>query len=246
MLRSLKEAAVNFVRRPLPYVYFTFLTIILQLLVIGAVVGVFILLFLFISLIGFSLDITVAILLALLTSIIGLWFCAGVHGALIHAYFDLLMRKKSALGAGFVDFVHYLLMNARSFFIIEVMKILISLILIAPLVALYFFIKEYGVPYLDILFFLVAAGLVFIVRFVLVGAPLSIAVNGTSVRDALKSSLRFLQRANVSALFLYIIYAFIWVLNFVPLIHLFTLFIAYPVILTALIALFKKHVSRGI
>lgn len=241
---SVKEAVNSFKRMPTMYVYFSVLATLFCLLSLLSGIGLLILVFFLFSIINYSLLSLPGLVIGVIIALGTFWFMSGVEGATIRFYYNLLSGRNYNLQSGFTEFLSYILGNASEFFLISLVRAIIAAIPLLLLFIIYTMLQQYNVPYVDVLLSIIGLGMLFIIYFLLFPVFISLAVYDTAgLKAAFKNSIRVLSRGHIKALVLYAAYCFVWVLNFIPILNLFTLFIAYPIIYTSLIALFRRIVK---
>ena len=66
---------------------------------------------------------------------------------------------------------------------------------------------------------------------------------GTSMFGSLKLSFDFFKQKHVFFVGLYILFAFVWLFNFIPIIQIATIFFLYPLVYTAMIIMIKNTIK---
>ncbi len=237
---AVKEALRSFKRAPGIYAYFAVLSALFCLLSVLAGLGIIILLFFMFSVLNYPFFSLVGFTATMIIALFVFWLMSGVHGATINYYGNLLNGKKYGLQDGFVKFVDYSVNNASEFFLVGLVRLIVAAIPTAIIYLLYTLLQQYNVPFIDVFLVIIGLGMVFIVYFIFFPVFISLAIYGTGIRRAFGNAFKVFSRAHVMALALYFGYSVIWILNLIPLINLFTLFVAYPISYASLIALFKR------
>ena len=241
MMLSLKKAFDRFSEHPFLFMWSSLLYIGFQLLYILSAVGVFLIYFLFASVMGFNtgVDEIQTLAAAAFVVILFLFFSSGLNAGLANAYFNSLENKKTALA----DFFRYSLSRAPVMFAIMLLREVIFLMVVGPIIALYIYVlAEY--EYMDILAGIVVLTLTFLIHLVFTPAFIYAGAFGMEVFGAMRSGLRLLRFRHVYFLGLYLIFAPLWLLSFIPIIQLVTLFGLYPIGYSSMIAMLDKEKNR--
>lgn len=182
------------------------------------------------------------ILIAILIGLFFVYFTGGLNAALAKSYSDAV----NGIKIGFLDFYHYALSRASIMFGILMMRCLVTILTIGPVVAIYYyFLTEY--EYMDYLLYTYAFFMTFLIHMVFTPAFVSASL-GSLPFEAFRTAFLTLKNRHVFFVGLYILFAVVWILNFIPLIQLVTIFFLYPVIYSALIIFIEKSgtaVPRG-
>ena len=235
-----KEAFGSFKRLTLKYAYFSALSSIFCALSILAALGFVILLFFLFSIFNYPILSLPGFITLVIIGLAMLWFISGIQGATIKQYGNLLSGKNSNLGSGFVEFLTYASDNASEFFLVSLVRLIITAIPVVLLYFIYTFLLQYNVPYIDWIFAIFVLGTVFFVYFLFFPVFISMAIYETGIGAAFKNAAKVFYRAHVKALVLYFVHAFVWVLNLIPIIQLVTVLFVYPITSAMLIGLFKR------
>jgi hypothetical protein len=150
-----------------------------------------------------------------------------------------MSREKVSL----VEFYRFGMRSAPKLFVITLIRDLIWLLLIAPFAILYVYVLVDYV-YMDILSAFILLFITFVVHAIFTPALIAAGAGNMSIYGSLKQGFNLLRRKHINFLGNYIVFAFTWVLNFIPLVNLFTIFFAYPVAYSALIIMVEGGVSR--
>jgi len=240
MFDSIQRAISSYTSKPVPFVGVAFIHLALQLLVLFALLGVFLIGFFIASVVKVPVDSPPLIALAIILAILFFYFSSGVKGAALNGYLNVLNGDK----VSFFDFYHYSLKKAPRFFGLFLVRSFFELLPTGVLAALYFFvIKNWNLPYADAIVAFFSLLFTFIVHYVFYGAFVSAAVYDSGIKDSLKNCFKFLKFTHVFALILYVAYAIVWLTQFVPVINIITFFVSFPIVYTAMILYFQKIIS---
>lgn len=236
------EAFRAYKRAPTAYMYITLLATIFSLLGILASFGIIMLAFFFFAVLNLSFFSVYGLVICVIIGLALLWFISGVHGSRFHFHNEILNGRKYSMSSGFAEFLNYATGYASDFFLIAFIRLILILLPTGLLFYAYTYALQYNVPYIDVIFILIDLGIVFLICFLFSPTFLSLSLYDTGIGAAFGNGMRFLAKAHIKALVLYFLYAIVWVLNLIPLLNLFTLFIIYPMLCTSMISMFRKCV----
>lgn len=241
MMQSLRKAFDGYSEHPFLFIWSSLLYVSFQILFLLAAVGVFLVYFYFASVVGIDTGISEIQTIAAIAfvAILFLFFSSGINASLAMAYSNSLENKKTALA----EFLRHCLERAPTMFLIMLLREVVFLLMVGPLIALYIFVlKEYEL--MDILFAVVALSLTFTIHMMFTPALIYAGAYGQSVFQSMRDCSRLLRKRHIYFFGLYSIFAPIWLLSFVPLVQLVTLFGLYPISYSAMIAMLDKEKSR--
>jgi hypothetical protein len=127
---------------------------------------------------------------------------------------------------------------------------LIWLVLVGPAIAGYVYVVLQGTADAGLLLpsYVVAVGyalvMTFLIHMAFTPAFLSAGAFGTGMTASLKNSYRLLRKKHVFFVGLYALFAVTWLLDFVPIVQLASLFAAYPITYGSLIAMLENNGIR--
>jgi hypothetical protein len=166
------------------------------------------------------------------------FFSGGLNAALAKALRSAFWREKTSL----TGFFSYALDKAPEMFAIMLVRELVWLLACGWAVALYVFVlKDY-----EFMEFLVGAYVLFMTFIVhMLATPAFIAAGafGAPFMASFRQGIEFLRKRHIYFIAMYAIFAFTWVLGWVPLANLVSLFFAYPVAYAAMIAMMESSVK---
>ena len=232
MIISLKKAFRAYSEHPFTFVWGTLVYLLFQVLFLLCALGLLVILF-FVTTLG-SMKISLnepgtQLVIGVIGAIL-LFFMCGMNAALMRAYANALNGVKISVR----EFLEYLLQKSAMIFAIMIIRELITLLLVAPVVAIWWYYLK-SITYSEVFVTLYSLFMLFIVHMLFTPAMLSAGVFGSSLIQSLKNGFGFLRRKHVFFIFLYALFALIWLLNFIPFVQLVTLFVLYPVIYSAMI-----------
>lgn len=230
-------------KRPLFFIYGSFLYVFFQLLITLAALGVIFVGFFIVSTLRQSLTSIPMLFFYAIDLVVFFYFSTAFFGSLLRAYWNALSGKSTE----FLDFYRYALNNGFEFFWIFVVKLAVEMVFLAPLLILYLLVLKTAVfPYKDALIVFAALGAMFLANFLFHGAYLSAAINEVPAQQAIRMGFTFLRRRHIMALILFGIYAVVWLTGLIPLVQLLTLFVTLPLLLAAMLLFFDESFeSKG-
>jgi hypothetical protein len=253
MIASLSRAFDAYSKKPFNFAWCSLLYIVMLLLFGLACIGFFIIYFLFMSVINqpvsftpISITTLPTIIVSVFIALVFLFFANGLNGALATAYRRALERNKTSL----VAFYNDSLAKAPVCFAIMLVRDLIWLVLVGPAIGGYVYVVLQGAADTSILLpaYLVsmtyAIIMTFIIHMVFTPALLSAGAFGTGMMASLRNSYRLLRSKHVYFVGLYAVFAVTWLLSFVPIIQLASLFFAYPITYGSLITMLESKGAR--
>lgn len=241
MFQSMQAALNAYTKRPLFFIFNSFLYIFFQLLITLAIVGVLLVGVFIASSLNYSVTSFPMVFFYSILLVVFFYFTVAFHGTLIRSYWDSLNDKPTEL----LNFYRYALDNGFRFFWIFVAQLAIDFVFLAPLILLYLYVLRTLVfPYIDTILILVACSIMSVAHFLFFGAFVAAAIYDLPAGTAVKSHFRFLRRRHFIALIFYFIYGFVLLTNAIPLIQVISLLAVYPIVLTALIYFFDAAVGK--
>lgn len=240
MIVPSRMAFAQFSSRPFPFIWASVIYVVLQLMFLFGCLGIFLIYFFLASVLGLNTSISsIPSIIALSVSgLIFLIFTNGLNAGLMKAYYAALENRKTTVA----DFLHYSTSKSLMMFSIMLLRDIVYALLAALPVVLYIYVLS-EIAYMNYLLYIYLAGLLFVVHFLFTPAFISAGTYGTSFFQSLRNGFYFIRRNHINALGLYILFAFIWILNFVPLLQLLSIFAVYPIVYSALILMFRMSHS---
>ena len=239
-MESLKKAFESVSKQPFLFVWSSLLFLLMFILFIFAAIGVFLIYFLFLSIFGVELDITsiptigvVAVIVMALLLIFN-----GINAGLSMAYDRALAGEKVSL----TRFYSYSLDRAPNAFGIEILRNVIWILTAGPFIAAYIYLLQ-DYQYMDILIGICVLFVTFIVHLLFTPAQLICGVFGTGIFTSLKKGMDFLRVKHVFFIGSYMLFAVIWLLNFVPFLQIATIFFLYPLSYSSMIVMIKSKIK---
>ncbi len=237
MIASIKRAFSAFTSKPFLFMWGSFAYIFMFLVFLLAAMGLVLIYFIAASAVEYhiTLESPVTIGVAAVITLLFLYCMGGLNAALAKTYYSAVDGMKTSL----LDFYHYALSRAPPMFGLMLMREFFTILLVGPVAAIYYyFLSEY--QYADYLLYMYALVIVFILHMLFTPAMVSVSL-GQLPFEAFRTMFFTIKKKHVHFIGMYILFAIVWALNFIPLIQLATIFFLYPVIYTAMILLIKEE-----
>ncbi|MEM4366709.1 MAG: hypothetical protein QW035_01090 [Candidatus Anstonellales archaeon] len=227
---AIRRAYYSFVNRPIEplkaILYYTAFSAFALLSPIGATVLITYL----ISMAG--IDISSAIYLIYVIAAImlfaGVLLLSGFKGAFVHSLYtgDIVKAK---------EYIRYSLVHLQDFLTISIIKSLLHSVVLAPTLALYYFVLP---DYLNILFLIINVPIIVLIELFFAFSYISVA-QGQKPIKAITDSMNVVRLKAPDAVPAFIIYAGIYLTRAIPLFNIFSHFILYPIGYKLLIEIYK-------
>ncbi|MBI5051482.1 hypothetical protein HZC08_01855 [Candidatus Micrarchaeota archaeon] len=241
MFNSLNSSVNAFKESPIQFAYATFVAILMNFIVLFALAGIYLIFFFVMSILNLTSVIEAFAVLGGVLAIVYLYFFSAFKGALLNAYSTA--SKKSRVSV--TEFYNYALSNGFRFFSLKILQILLLLLLIGPLVAFYFlYLKANPIKYADYALLVLGIAELFFVELFFYPAYVSATVFSSGVFKSLKFAFTFFRKKHLYAFLLFVLYCFVWLFNFIPVIQLVTLFVVQPIIVTAMILFVQNTITK--
>lgn len=237
MIASIKKAFSAYTSNPFLFMWGSFVYLFMFLVFLLAAFGLLLIYFMVASAVQFeiTLESPVTIGVGIIIMLIFLYCMGGLNAALAKTYYSAIGGMKTSL----LDFYHYALSRAPPMFGVMLMRELFSILLIGPVAAIYYyFFMDY--QYMDYLLYLYALTMIFFLHMLFTPALVSVSL-GSLPFDSFRTMFFTIKKKHIYFFGMYILFAIVWVLNFIPLIQLFTIFLFYPVIYSAMMLLIKGN-----
>lgn len=162
----------------------------------------------------------------IVASLFNIYLLSGLNGAVFKSY-----RQNERIS--FVQFYSNFLATVSASFKLSLLRLIICILIIAPAALIYYFalIENQYALYALILYSLIVVYSIFLLL-----APSFIFASFGSRRiiPTLKQNFNFLKVKHIRYAALYALYAICFILNFIPLLQLVSIFFLYPLLCTAL------------
>ncbi len=241
-MESLKKAFGSVSKQPFHFVWGSLLYLVMLILLLFAGLGIFLLYFMFLSILEVELDFTSipTIGVVSLISVFLIILFNGINAALAMTYNEALSGRRMNL----TRFYSYSLDKAAHALEIVIIRDVIWLLLVGPFIALYFY-ALYEYQYLDVLIAVYGVFVTFVLHMLFTPAQLLCGAFDAGVFGSLRKSFEFLKKKHVYFIGLYILFAIVWLFNFLPFIQIATVFFLYPIAYSAMIIMIKDTVKIG-
>jgi hypothetical protein len=240
LIDSLTKAFKSYSKSPFLYVWGSLLYIFMIIICLFAAVGLFLIYFMFLSIFNEELKFDSISTMAVMGIIVllFLFFANGLNAALAKSFREALYKRKTSL----TRFFSYAMDMAPEMFGIMLIREFIWLLAVGPFIAIYIYFFE-GVEFMDLLLWLYALFMTFIVHMLFTPVFVMAGGFGTGIYNSMKHSLDFLKRKHIFFIGLYVLFALVWLLNYIPFVQIAMLFFAYPVIYSAIIVMMEKAIK---
>jgi hypothetical protein len=115
------------------------------------------------------------------------------------------------------------------------------MLIAGPIIAIYWFVLI-DIEFMDALTGLAVLFILFMIHWLFTPAMVYCGVFGTDLFQSLRSGFHALRNRHIYILGLYLIFSFLWLLNFIPIVSLITIFALYPIAYAAIIYLLHNRV----
>lgn len=240
LLESLRTSFDAYKKRPFIFLWGSLVYLLMLVIFFLAAVGIFIAYFIVSALLGIPINFSDQItqIAIALIAFAFIYFLNGLTAGITMTYHKALNNGTTSLA----DFYGFALHKAPTMFEIMLIREILSLLVIGPVFILYYYFMQ-DVAYMDYLFYLYALVCLFMLHFIFTPAFITGGALGTGLFASLKRAFQVLRKRHVNYLAIFILFAIVWVLNFVPLVQLATIFFFYPIVYTALIVLVEETPS---
>jgi len=239
---SLSKAFSAFSGRPFNYIWASLLFLLFLAISLLASFALFLIYFMAASALNFAVDLSSVptIVVIAIVAFIFLFLAGGFNGALALAYRKAVAREKMSL----VEFYTYGIRSSLKLFTITLLRDIVWLLCCAPIIILYVYVlSDYEL--MDILTAIILLAITFVIHALFTPALISAGSGGFSIYNSLRQGFSVLRRKHIDFLATYSLFALTWVLNFVPLVNLFTIFFAFPVAYSALCLMVEGQGGSG-
>lgn len=238
LFASIKKAYRSYTENPFLFIWSSFLYLMMFFLFLFASLAVFMIYFFIVSFFNIPLSIESVEFLVPLAVVLFFFIFSigGLNAGLIKAYGRASEGRKTSL----VEYHTYSLSKAPLMLSIMLVREVLTLLAVGPVVFIYI---EYlsGYEYLNYLVGLYVLCFLFLAHFVFTPVFASAGAMGTDMFRSFKNSFRLIKRKHLGILGVFIIFGIIWLLNFIPVVNLCSIFLIYPIILTAILVMMKNQ-----
>ncbi|VVC03988.1 Uncharacterised protein [Candidatus Bilamarchaeum dharawalense] len=233
----MKKSFSAYTKNPFLFVWGSLMYVFMLVIFFFAALGLLLVYFIFLSLIGqeFDLQSIPTIVFLVLIGLVFMYFTNGLNAALARTYHAALWREKTTITA----FYSYALERAPLNFAIQLLRDLIWVLLAGPVIAIYVLFLT-GVPYMDAIVGLVILTITFVIHMVFTPALITAGAFEAGLYSALRHGFNTLRRKHIMFIGLYFLFAIVWLLNFIPFIQLVTIFFLYPIIYSSMVMIVEN------
>ena len=239
-LESLKKSFNNISKQPFLFVWGSLLFLFMLILFTFAAIGLFLSYFLFLSIFGQEMNLESISTLSVIGVIVVIWlfFINAINAALAMTYKAGPNRKKMTL----TKFYSYALDRAPTVFGIMLLREFFWLVLVGPFLALFvYFLADY--EFMDMLMLLYGIFTTFALHMLFTPSFILAGGFGTNMFGSLKMGFDFLRKKHVFFIGVYILFAIVWLLNFLPFIQIASIFFLFPLVYSAMIIMIKNTIK---
>lgn len=237
MIEGITKAFNSYSKRPFLFVWSSLMYIILLLAFFFAAFGIIILYFIALSMFDRTLELDSLPTLAIfgVIGVVFLFFINGLNAALAKAYRSALWDEKTSL----TKFYSYALDKSLEMSGIMLVRDLFWLLLTGPAIALYIYMLE-GVEYMDLLLWMYALSVTFVIHMLFTPAFIAAGAFDMGIYSAMKHAFEFMRKKHIFFIGLYVLFAIVWALNFIPFVQFVTIFFAYPLLYAAMVVMMEN------
>lgn len=240
MIESITKAFNAYSKKPFLFVWGSLMYLILLIAFFFAALGLILGYFITLSVFNRELDLQSLATIAIfgIVALLFIFFSCGLNAALARAYRSAFWKEKTSL----TKFYAYALDKAPEMFGIMLLRDFIWLLLAGPGIAVYFyFLKD--IALMDILVGMYVLSVTFVIHMLFTPAFISASAFGMGFYSSMKHAFEFIRRRHIFFIAQYALFAVVWFLNFIPFVQIVSLFFAYPVMYTAMIAMMEGSIK---
>ena len=240
VIDELKSAFIAYRKQPFLFAWGSFMYLFLFVVSIFAAFAIILAYFIFLSVMGIQFDLTspITIGVASIALLLFMLFTNGLNAALSKTYSSAMDKERMSLTA----FYAYALKKAPPMFTIMLFRDILWLVAVLPAIALYVFVLDETI-YAQILIGGYALAATFVIHLLFTPAFIYSGAVGIGIFSAIRHSITAFRKKHIQFIGLYVLFAVVWLLNFIPFIQLATIFFAYPIIYSAMISMLEGAVK---
>jgi hypothetical protein len=240
LIESIRKTFNSYSKTPFLFVWSSIMYVIMLFVFLFASLGLLIAYFITLSVFNQPLDTGSPVTLAIfgIIALMFLFFANGLNAALARAYHSAYWKERTSL----TRFYSYALDKAPEMFGIMLLRDLLWIVVAGPAIAAYVFLLR-DVAFMDILLYVYLLSVTFVIHMVFTPAFLSAGAFGTGLFSSMRHGFDFLRKKHINFIGIYIVFALMWLLNFVPFIQLATVFILYPIIYAAMVVMMEDSIK---
>jgi len=240
LIDELRKALAAYTQKPMVFAWASFMYLFLLAASLLGAIAIVIAYFIVLSVLGMQFTLASPITMGVLTiaAMMFLLFSSGLNASLSAAYGAAMNRENTSL----TTFYSHTLKKAPPMFAIMLFRDFVWLVVVGPAIALYVFALQGAMPYADTMLVLYALGATFLIHMLFTPALIYSGSMGISIISAMRNGLTLLRRKHVGFVGMYILFALVWLFNFIPILGLATIFFLYPVVYAAMITMVQGTV----
>jgi hypothetical protein len=239
LIVSLKKATTEFSKKPFNFIWPAIVYLALQTLVLLAVLGLFIIYFLIASVLNIStgIDEMQTIIAVGAAIVVFLFLSGGLNAGLAKGFSNALEGNKISLA----DFYRHAMERSATMFSLMLIRDLIYVLVVGWVIGAFVYFKLDQYQYVDFIVGAYVFFATFIVHFLFTPALVSAGAMNTSLFRSLKNGFQLIRKKHIMIIGLFILFSFVWIFNFIPIIQLISFFALYPIVYSAIIILLKEN-----
>jgi len=240
LIIALKKATAEFSKKPFNFIWPAIVYLALQTLVVLAVLGLFIIYFLIASVLNISTGIDeIQTMVAIgASAVVFLFLSGGLNAGLAKGFMNALEGNKMSLA----EFYRHSMERSATMFALMLVRDLIYVLVVGWAIGAYIFFALDQYQYVDLLLGTYLFFATFFVHLLFTPALVSAGAMDTELFQSLKNCFQLIRKKHIMFLGLYILFAFVWVFNCIPIIQLISFFALYPIVYSAIIVMLKDNI----
>jgi hypothetical protein len=240
LIISLKKTTAEFSKKPFNFVWPAIVYLALQTLVVFAVLGLFIIYFLMASVLNISTGIDeIQTLIAIGAAlVVFLFLTGGLNAGLAKGFSNALEGNKISLA----DFYRHSMERSATMFAIMLIRDLIYILVVGWAIGAFIYFELDQYEFVDLITGAYVFFATFFVHFLFTPALVSAGAMSTGLFRSMRNGFQLLRKKHIMALGLFILFSFVWIFNFIPIIQLIAFFALYPIVYTAFIVMLKDNI----
>jgi len=240
LIDELRKAFAAYAQKPVVFAWASFMYLFLLAASLLGALAIIVAYFIALSVLGMQFTLTSPITMGVLTvaALLFLLFSSGLNASLSAAYAAAMGREGTSLTA----FYSNSLKKAPAMFAIMLFREFVWLVFVGPAIALYVFALQGAMPYADMLLAAYALGATFLTHMVFTPAFIYSGSMGIGIISAMRNTITVLRRKHIGFIGVYILFALVWLFNFIPILGFVTMFFLYPVVYAAMITMVQGTV----
>ncbi|HSB46419.1 MAG TPA: hypothetical protein VLD37_00270 [Candidatus Bilamarchaeum sp.] len=240
MIESIRKSFNAFSKMPFMFVWASLMYLFMLGAVLFAAIGFGLAYIVLLSVLSIPVDLYSATSMAVF-GVIALAFIfvsGGLNASLARAYHSAYWKEKTSMTA----FFRYALNKAPEMFGIMLVRDLVWLVLGGPAIAIFLYFLS-DVEFMDALLIIYLLFVTFVVHMLFTPALLSAGAFGTDLISSFRHGLVFMRKRHIYFIGIFAVFSLAWVLNWIPLLDLATIFFFYPVMYAAMVLMMEDSIK---